>query len=43
MSERGIEANPEKITDISNMGPIRNVKGMQRLTGCLAALSHFIS
>ena len=26
--ERGIEANPEKITDISNMGPIRNVKGI---------------
>ena len=43
MSERGIEANPEKITAISNMGPIRNVKGMQRLTDCLAALSRFIS
>ena len=43
MSERGIEANPEKIMDISNMGPIRNVKGVQRLTGCLAALSRFIS
>ena len=28
---------------ISNMGPIRNVKGVQRLTGCLAALSRFIS
>ena len=25
------------------MGPIRNVKGVQRLTGCLAALSRFIS
>ena len=43
MSERGIEANPEKIMAISNMGPIRNVQGMQRLTGCLAALSRFIS
>ena len=43
MSERGIEANPEKITTISNMGPIRNVKGVQRLTGCLATLSRFIS
>ena len=39
MSERGIEANPEKITAISNMGPIRNVKGIQRLTGCLATLN----
>ena len=25
------------------MGPIRNVKGVQRLTRCLAALSRFIS
>ena len=32
VSERGIEANPEKIVAISNMGPIRNVKGVQRLT-----------
>ena len=43
VSEHGIEANPEKITAISNMGPIRNVKGMQRLISCLAALSRFIS
>ena len=43
VSERGIEANPEKITAISNMGPIRNVNCVQRLTGCLAALSRFIS
>ena len=25
------------------MGPIRNVKGVQRLTGCLVYLSHFMS
>ena len=43
VSERGIEANPKKIATISNMGPIRNVKGVQRLTGCLAALSRFSS
>ena len=43
VSERGIEANPEKITTISNMGPIRNIKGIQRLTGYLAAMSRFIS
>ena len=43
VSERGIEANPKKIMAISNIGPIRNVKGIQRLTGCLAALSRFIS
>ena len=37
--ERGITANPEKIMVVSNMGPIRNVKGMQRLIDCLATLS----
>ena len=42
VSERGIEANCEKIAAITNMGPIRGVKGVQRLTGCLAALSRFI-
>ena len=43
VSERGIKANPKKITAISNMGPIHNVKGVQRLTCCLAAPSQFIS
>ena len=43
VTERGIEANPEKIMAISNMGPIHNVKGVQRLIGCLATLSQFIS
>jgi ribonuclease HI len=43
VSERGIEANPEKISAITAMGPIRNVKGVQRLTGCLAALSRFVA
>jgi hypothetical protein len=43
ISERGIEANPEKITAITKMGPIRDLKGVQRVTGCVAALSRFIS
>ena len=43
VSERGIEANPEKISAITRMGPIQNIKGVQRITGCLAALSQFIS
>jgi hypothetical protein len=42
-SEQGIEANPEKITAITNMGPIKDLKGVQRVMGCLAALSRFIS
>ena len=42
-SQRGIEANPEKVSAIMRMGPIRDVKGVQRVMGCLAALSRFIS
>jgi hypothetical protein len=43
VSERGVEANPEKIAAITNMGPIKDLKGVQRVMGCLAALSRFIS
>jgi len=43
VSERGIEANRDKITAITSMGPIRGVKGVQRLTGCLVELSRFIA
>ena len=43
VSERGIEANPEKILAITRMDPIQNIKGVQRVTGYLAALSRFIS
>ena len=28
VSEHGIKANPKKIMAVSNMGPIRNVKGI---------------
>jgi hypothetical protein len=43
VSERDIEANPGKILTIMDMGPIKNLKGVQRVTGCLAALSRFIA
>jgi len=43
VSQRGIEANPEKVSAVARMGPIRDVKGVQKITGCLAALSRFIS
>jgi hypothetical protein len=43
VSERGIEANPEKIAAITNMGSIKDLKRVQRVMGCLAALSRFIS
>ena len=43
VSERGIEANPKKISAIMRMDPIQNIKGVQQVTGCLAMLSRFIS
>jgi hypothetical protein len=43
VSERGIEDNLEKIAAITNMGPIKDLKGVQRVMGCLSALSRFIS
>ena len=39
VSARGIEANPEKIAAIDNMRQPRNVKDIQKFTGCLASLS----
>ena len=39
----GIEDNPEKVLTMTRMGPIQDLKGVQRITGCLAALSRFIS
>jgi hypothetical protein len=43
VSERSIEANPEKISAMTDMGPVKNLKGVQRVTGCLAALSRFLA
>ena len=43
VSEHGIEANPKKVSAVTNMGPVRDLKGVQRVMGCLAALSRFIS
>jgi hypothetical protein len=43
VSQQGIEANPEKVAALERMGPIRDLKGVQRVLGCLAALSRFIS
>jgi hypothetical protein len=43
VSQRGIEPNPEKVTTLERMGLIRDLKGVQKVLGCLAALSRFIS
>ena len=41
--EHGIEANLEKISAIMRIGLIQNIKGVQRVMGCLTMLSRFIS
>src|SRR6266508_3352306 len=44
VSYHGIEANPEKLKDIFfRMNSPTTLKDVQKLTGCMAALSHFVS
>jgi hypothetical protein len=43
VSHRGIEANPDKVKAIEEMRPLRNLKEMQPLMGCMAALGRFIA
>jgi hypothetical protein len=35
VSKRGIEANPEKVSAITNMGPTKDVKGVQWVMGVI--------
>jgi ribonuclease HI len=43
VSQRDIEANPEKVAALERIGPIRDLKGVQKVLGCLAALRCFIT
>ena len=43
VSNRGIEANPEKINAIMAMDALASIKDVQKLTGCMAALNRFLS
>jgi hypothetical protein len=43
ISNRGIEANPEKIRAITDMEAPTTIKDVQKLTGCMVALNRFIS
>ena len=43
VSYRGIEPNPEKLKDIFRMNSPTALKDVQKLTGCMAALSRFVS
>jgi len=40
---RGIEVSPDQIRAIHNLQPPRNPKEVQKLTGMIAVLNHFIS
>jgi hypothetical protein len=43
VSRDGIRPNPEKVQAVLNMKRPANVKDVQKLTGCMAALSRFLS
>ena len=43
VSQRGIEANPDKIQAILDMEPLKNIKEVQSLIGRVAALNKFVS
>ena len=43
VSERGIECNPVKIKAIDRMEILTRLREVQKFTGCLASLNHFIS
>ena len=43
VSQRGIEANPDKIQAILNMEPLKNAKVVQSLTRRVATLNRFVS
>jgi hypothetical protein len=43
VSNRGIEVNLKKIKDIHDIYRPNDLKDVQRLTGCVAAMSRFIS
>ncbi|XP_050280556.1 uncharacterized protein LOC126721549 [Quercus robur] len=43
VSQRGIEANPNKIQAILDMEPPKSIKELQSLTGRVAALNRFVS
>jgi hypothetical protein len=43
VSRRGIDPNPEKVLAITKMKPPESLHDVQKLTGCMVALSRFIS
>jgi hypothetical protein len=43
VSHHGIDSNQEKVSAITKIKPPESLHDVQKLTGCIAALSRFIS
>ena len=43
VSQRGVEANPDKVRAIMKMAPPKNIKEVQSLNSRVAALNRFVS
>jgi hypothetical protein len=43
VSHHGIDPNPEKVLVITKMKPPKSLHDVQKMMGCMAALSRFIS
>ena len=43
VTHKGIEISPDQIRAVHSMQPLQNPKEVQKLTGMIAALNHFIS
>lgn len=43
ITNQGIEVNPDQIRAIQQLTPLSNPKDMQKLTGMIATLNHFVS
>jgi hypothetical protein len=43
VSHCGIDPNPEKVLAITKIKPLESLHDVQKLMGCMAALSRFIS
>jgi hypothetical protein len=43
ISRHSIDPNPEKVSAITKMRPPESLHDIQKLTGCMATLSRFIS
>jgi hypothetical protein len=43
VSRRGVDPNPKKVSALTKKKPLKSLHNVQKLTGCMATLSRFIS